>query len=564
MANAKKEPGSAGSLRKPKQKDHSPENPKFLSKGFPLLWFAILAFMLFGQSINFTYTYLDDHALILGNMNNLQSASYLSKAFGEDVFHTPSGQGFYYRPILTLSFMADAIAGKGSFSLFHFSNILYHILATFLLFLFLTEAGYERTKSFLFSLIFLVHPMVTQVVAWIPGRNDSLLAIFILGSFLFWLKYLKSNGSKYMILHLLFYLLALLTKENAIVLPLLIVLYSTTILRTPPKRYIIAGSGWIILTLVWITIRYQALGGQNGVSASAQILSVIKNLPALLPFLGKTLFPFDLSVYPVLADMKVSGILGVVTIAVLVFLVAITKPKSWLFYIFGILWFLAFLVPSFVSINDLAPKFSEHRSYLSLVGIILIVLECNPVKKADFSRKLPVSMVVILCLLYSVLTFLHTRYFKDQFLFWQNAVDTSPSNSFNYNNLGAMYFLSDNLEKAEPLFLKALEVNPAEPMANGNAGLICMRTERPAEAEKYYLEEIRINPKYDNVYYNLGLLYYNHSRFDEGILNWEKTLTINPYYADAYKALLFAYDKLQRKADYERIRLKAMENGIQQ
>ncbi|MCX6267394.1 MAG: tetratricopeptide repeat protein [Bacteroidetes bacterium] len=529
---------------------------------FPLLWFIIAAFVLFGQTIFFSYTYLDDHTLILNSMDKLKSASFLNKAFTEDVFHSPSGHGYYYRPILTLSFVADALIGNGSFVMFHFSNIVYHVLATFLLFLLFVELGYDRMRSFLFSLIFLVHPMVTQAVAWVPGRNDTLLAIFILGSFLFWLKYVKTSRIRFVWLHLLFYILALFTKENAVVLPILILLYSAVVMRTSSKKYLIAGTGWIVITAIWAVVRYQAIGGAKGVAFPTQILTIVKSLPAVLPFLGKAIFPFDLSVFPIFADMKISTIFGIVAIGIFAILISMTKPRRWFYYFFWFLWFLAFLVPSFVSINKQIPNFSEHRIYLSLAGILLMIMECNPVKKASFSRLGPILIVAGICLFFSALTFMHTRHFKDQFAFWQNAVNTSPSNAFNHNNLGAMYFLKGDLKKAEPLFRKALQINPHEPLANSNTGLICMRTGRPAEAEKYYLEEIRIYPAYDDVYFNLGLLYYNHARYDEGIRQWEKTLKINPSYADAYKALLFAYEKLNRKQDYKRISDKAKENGV--
>ncbi|MFZ4522201.1 MAG: tetratricopeptide repeat protein [Bacteroidales bacterium] len=536
--------------------------PWFLRKGYPLLWFAIVAFMLFMQTISFKYTYLDDQTLILGSMDKLKSVSYVTKAFNEDVFHAPSTRGFYYRPVLTLSFMADALTGGGNISMFHFSNIVYHILAAFLLFLFFVEAGFDRVKSFLFTLIFLVHPMVTQAVAWIPGRNDSLLAIFILGSFLFWLKYLKTGSVSHLLFHLVFYLVALFTKENAIVLPVLVIFYSVVVVRTPAKKYLFPAVGWILLTFFWAVVRNHALSGGNGVSFAEQLLSVVKNLPAVIPFLGKMLFPFDLSVFPILADMKVSTLLGIVAIVVLAVVAGITKPKRWLLYLFCISWFLGFLIPSFVSVNNLIRDFSEHRSYLSLVGILLFFIATDPVKKADFSKMMPVLAISGVGILFVILSFIHTRYFKDQFTFWQNAVDTSPTHAFNYNNLGAMYYLAGDLEKAEPLFRKALQINPAEPIANGNTGLVCMNTGRPAEAERYYLEEIRINPTYDHAYYNLGLLYYNQSKMEEGIQQWEKTLTVNPGYIDAYKALIFAYEKLNRAEDYRRIVLKAKENGI--
>lgn len=536
--------------------------PKLLGKGFPLLWFAIAAFILFGRSITFNYTYLDDQTLILNNLDKLRSASYFFKAFNEGVFHDPSGIGFYYRPVLTLTFMADAMIGKGIFSIFHFSNIVYHILATFLLFLFFIETGYDRKRSFLFGLLFLVHPLVVQAVAWVPGRNDPLLAIFILASFLFWLKYQKSGSKVFVFFHLLFYCIALFTKENAVVLPVLIIFSGIFIMHTPWKRYAIPALGWVVLTVGWAVIRHHVLGSANEVGLSTQFSSMFRNMPALVPFIGKVLFPFSLSVFPILADMKVPSILGIMAIAGLAGLIGTTRPKQWAYYFFGLLWFLAFLVPSFISFNNQIRDFSEHRSYLSLAGILLVIMECNPVKKTDFSRFIPVAAIAGVLVLFSVLTFLHLRNFRDQFAFWQNAVDTSPSHAFNYNNLGAMYYLNGDLEKAEQLYREALRINPNETMVNGNIGLVCMNTNRPAEAEKYYLEEIRINPHYDNVYYNFGLLYYNHSKYEEAIRLWEKTLTVNPGYTDAYRALLFTYEKLGKREDYERIAAKSRENGV--
>ena len=119
-----------------------------------------------------------------------------------------------------------------------------------------------------------------------------------------------------------------------------------------------------------------------------------------------------------------------------------------------------------------------------------------------------------------------------------------------------------NKAAAEKYFRKALDLNPSEPKANANVGLVLMNTGQFAEAEKYYKQEIAINPVYDNVYFNLGLLYYNHLDPEKGIQQWEKTLEVNPSYTDAYKALLFGYEKMGRRDDYQRVLAKAKENGV--
>ena len=547
---------------KPKKTASAETSPKLLSGAYPLLWFTIAAFILFGQSIAFNYTYLDDHNLVLFNLENLKSPSYFSKAFTEDVFHLPSVSSYYYRPVMTLSFMADAMIGNGSFGMFHFSNILYHILATFLLFLFFIELGFERIRVFLFSMLFLVHPLATQAVAWVPGRNDTLLAIFVLASFVAWIRYLKSGRMYLVILHLLCYALALLTKESAVMLPFMVVIFSWFVYKTPAKKFLIPGIGWLVLTITWAFTRFHVLGSEHGVAFSVQLISVIFGSPALLAYIGKAFFPFDLSVLPVLADLKLSMIFGAVAIVLTAWLAWLTKPKKWFYFFFGLLWFFAFLLPALVAIGAQVPNFSEHRIYLAMAGLLLVVMNCHDLKKPVSPKALPVSILTGILLLFSVLSFLHSRNFRDQFAFWQNAVTTSPTNGFNYKNLGGMYVQEGNMAEAEKCLRKALQLNPREPLANSDLGYVCVMTKRFAEGEKYYLEEIRLNPSYAHVHYNLGLLYYNQSRTDEAIVEWEKTISLNPLHDGAYKVLLTTYQNLNRRYDYQRIATMANQYGI--
>ncbi len=537
--------------------------PWFLRQYYPLLWLFIIGMLLFGRTIGFDYTYLDDHTLILANIEPLQHMSHLKRAFSEDVFRTATGGGYYYRPVLTISFMVDAMMGKGKFGMFHFSNIVYHILATWLFFVFLTKIGWEERKSLAFSVIFLVHPMITQAVAWVPGRNDTLLAIMVFGAFIAWIDYLDKRHLKYLLVHFALFALGMLTKESAIVVPVLVLLFTVWHLRIKTGRITLALAGWAIILVLWWVVRQAALGNENNVPFHLQMLSAFKNVPALLPFLGKMLFPVDLSVFPILADMKISSILGVVVLALLVMLWFFSRPRGLFFPLFGLAWFVVFLLPSFVSISGQIPNFSEHRGYLSLAGLMIYILSCDPVRHADFSRKIPLSMALLVALIFSVATFTHSRHFSDRFAFWQNAVDTSPSHAFNYNNLGAMYYLENDLEKAEPLFLKALSINPAEPMANSNAGLVAMRKNRPEEAERYYLEEIRINPRFDHVYYNLGLLYIRYNRVEEAVTQWKRNLEINPWYPDAYQALYQVYTQMNMPQARQELVLQANRYGIQ-
>ncbi|UCD55136.1 MAG: hypothetical protein JSV93_06410, partial [Candidatus Omnitrophota bacterium] len=169
----------------------------------PILLIACLGFLVYSQTLFFDFTYLDDNVLILGNRKFLSKLSNIPQAFRQDVFF--SYEDAYYRPLLTISFILDAqlpfalypspkpspqrgegrVRGRGEqgkgFS-YHLTNIVIHLLAACLLFLLLIKLKYREGLAIFFSLIFTVHPVLTQAVAWLPGRNDSLLAVFIFSS----------------------------------------------------------------------------------------------------------------------------------------------------------------------------------------------------------------------------------------------------------------------------------------------------------------------------------------------------------------------------------------------
>ena len=181
---------------------------------FVILLFTTLPFL---HTIFFSFSPLDDAVLILGRLEWLQDYKNIYSIFTEPLF---AGIGnYYYRPILILTFMIDAITGGGSPVSFHISNIVFHTIASLLVFEIFKKFELSNLVSILAALIFILHPVNISAISWIPGRNDTLLTIFILTSFLQWIKYLKSGNNKYLIFHLISYLIALLTKENATIFP---------------------------------------------------------------------------------------------------------------------------------------------------------------------------------------------------------------------------------------------------------------------------------------------------------------------------------------------------------
>ncbi len=233
----------------------------FFSGWCPYLLIAIIGFFVYFRAIFLNFTYLDDAQLIIGNYNFLHHPVNFITAFtrGAFLFY----QDAYYRPLLTVSFMIDSIFMNTEPIpwIYHLTNIAYHLIAACLVFLLLTRLKYPKPLSLFFSLIFTVHPVLTQAVAWIPGRNDSLLAIFTLSSFLFFLSHIQTQKIKYLLLHLIFFTLALFTKESALLIPLVCLIYSLLIARRHllTRENSFLGLGWLSLTTFWFYLRSEAL-----------------------------------------------------------------------------------------------------------------------------------------------------------------------------------------------------------------------------------------------------------------------------------------------------------------
>lgn len=514
----------------------------FSNKWTPFMIIAILGFVIYFQAFFFNFTYLDDNVLILDNQYFLSKLTNIFQSFFADVFHLFNSSAFYYRPLLTISFIFDYQIGGASPFIYHFTNVGLHILTTCLLFVFFKKLDYRKDLAFLFSIIFLVHPVLTQAVAWIPGRNDSLLAVFILSIFIFFVKYLKEEKIKNLILSLLFFGLALFTKESAISILPIMVFYFCFIYQGKKlffnKFYFFIGS--VGIAVLWAILRGSVLENSILITPILIIKSIYINFLAIPQFIGKIFFPFNLGVLPIIQDT--TFVYGIISIILLLIIFFFTKIKRWNFILFGIMWFFAFLLPAFIRpYSDIIADFLEHRLYVPIIGIFIILLETDLIKKINLKKKSTLIIIGSLILVFSIITIMHSRNFVNKLAFWENAAKNSPHHPLAHRNLGAMKYLDGDMDNAEKESEIALELNPSEQMAHNNLGLIYVNKNKLKEAEEEYKKEIEINPYYDSVYFNLGLLYWQQKRYDEAISNWKKTLEINPNYVDAINALAIYY-----------------------
>jgi hypothetical protein len=200
--------------------------------GLALSGVAAFTFLLYAQTLSFSFTYLDDKELVLDDAAFLGDISHAVDAFRRDVFSSGSPA---YRPLLAVSLMLDAQLGGTSPYAYHFANVVWHALATCAVVTVLRRLRYPLRAAGVGALLFGSHPALVPAVAWIPGRNDSLLALFALLASLALSAWSEGRRWLVFVLHQAAFAAALFTKETALVLPLLWVAHRRWVATERPR-----------------------------------------------------------------------------------------------------------------------------------------------------------------------------------------------------------------------------------------------------------------------------------------------------------------------------------------
>jgi len=508
---------------------------KPVKQGILLLILIGVIFCLYFPVLNYKFTNNDDTALIKDNYEFLTKPSNFGKLFTQSVFQNTFKSGdSYYRPILSLSYFIDTqIAGK-HYWFFYLTDILLHIACCILLLLLLQKLSYDRMRSFFFTLIFAVHPVLVQSVAWLPGRNDTLLALFAILSLYFLISFHESKNKKFLLFHFVFFIIALFTKETAIFLPFLYLLYLIIYANANQKISIVKKIsnvqfeiiGWLAVIIVFMIIRRNVLGDALGLPLSFTLTNFFNNLPAIIQYIGKIVIPVHLNTMPVLQDVPIFyGLLVLIAMAVLIWK---TKNRNSKKIIFGFLWLLIFLMPAILRTSSyIETLFLEHRLYFPMIGFIIICLEIDPIKKIDFNTtKIRIIFSLVIAAFFAI-AWIHREDYKDEYHYWKSAADGSPHSSAALRGLASYYQINGQKDKAEKMYIECLKLNPDILEVRNNLGRIYMDNGNDSLAEILFLEEIDINPMTSMAYYNLGHIRFGQGKFAEAETMMRKSLAID-------------------------------------
>ncbi len=538
-----------------KKKNTRPINlnePWYVRYAIP--FFALLIFAIYARSLSLGYTYLDDTVFMFDKGPENEHFSNIFYAFLEGTFGV---KDVYYRPLFRITFILERqflfLFPEENFAdnairLAHFIEIILHIISVSLLFKLLQRFSFSKSSAFFWCSAFSVHPVLTMAVAWIPGRNDLMLSIFLISFFLYFFEYLETKKQKHLFWQFIFLMLALLTKESGVFIPFAAIFYLFLFNKKNllSKNMLLIYTVWMVQLVCWFFLRQHIIDPkQVNQTFNETISTAIERVPGLIQYIGKIFLPVNLTVYPTVADT--SFLYGLIAIGVIIILISLNKNRNWKMILFGLGWFVLFIFPFFFVPKRINDALYEHRLYIPMIGMILISKEAIPFITNLFSEVYKYLIGAFL-ILYSIMTINYMKYFNDEISYYTKAVKDSPSSAYATKMLGVRLVYKSKEEEAIPYFIKAYELDSTQMYTRYFlAKLIYEKQGNYKEAKRLLQEEIKLSPTFTENYFELAFIAFKENDYNSMIFNLKKVVELQPADKMVNNNLLKAYLDIKNK-----------------
>ncbi|MGA7685056.1 MAG: tetratricopeptide repeat protein [Terriglobales bacterium] len=492
-------------------------------------------------TLAFGFVY-DDKPVIVDNIS-IRSWGSLSHDFVPRLssLNAAHAASTFYRPIgllwLRLNYVCFGLNPEG----WHFAMLAGHVLTTYLVFAVVKKLTTHRATAAIAALLFGLHPVHTENVAWLSSVGDLLMSAFLIGSFLAYLKFReRAKPILWMAVSLLLFVLALLSKETAAVFPLLIFSFAITSgfaitslpeekanekanendkakfekpsLTSALKRALVSVPYFIVLA-AYLAFRLPLLHGLASPLTPLPLTTMFFTWPSVIWFdLKHLLFPLSSSEFyslayvtgPVFAAFLLPALFVVVALIAAAY--GISKLSNPGLGFFALLWVFAPILPT-LYLRAVAPDNFVHDRFLYLPSFGIVLLIALAIEQVSIPREprstlgsiewsaVKWSTVAILAAAAFVATVSYQLQWANNILLYSSGVKSAPQNLTVKDNLANALSDSGHYESAIPLYLSVLQQNPAFWSSNYNLGYAYYRTGRFPEAEDYLTRAIRIDDR---------------------------------------------------------------------
>ncbi len=465
-----------------------------------------------------------------------------------DALWAPSmATGATGRPMVNLSLALNYAVGGLDVQSYHIFNTLLHSLAALTLFGLLRRSllspmmpeQFIRSSlslSFVMAALWSLHPLLTESVTCVIQRTELLGSLFYLLTLYTFVRSLESNAVRWQTLSVLACLVGMASKEIMVTAPVIVLLYDRTFVTGDFKKaWSMRWRYYYALSLTWVLLGFLVFSSENrsgvaglglGVSAWDYALTQCRGI---ILYIKLALWPHPLLVdYGAGVIQKASEVWwqGILLLALVAgtFVALVRKPKIG----FLAFTFFSILAPSSSFIPLITQTIAEHRMYLPLAAIVVLVIGGLHYRWPKWT----VPAALGLALLATVGTIRRNQDYRSELSLWEDTVEKFPDNARARLNLGGCYARVGRLDEAIAEFQAGIRVKPGYAEAEFCLGNAFAEQERFDTAVKHYQQAVGFRPDYAEAHYALANALVRTGKMDEALEHYQNACRLDPNRAD--------------------------------
>lgn len=492
----------------------------------------LLTFIVFYPSLNNALTNWDDPRYLNDNpLIRKLDWEHIKRIFTEIYFGN-------YQPLHILSYAIEYNFYKLDPSGYHTTSVIMHLICTWLVYRFVLILTGRKPVALITALLFGIHPLHVESVAWAAERKDLLYAMFFLGSLICYVRFIKKGAKiKFFIFSFLLFGLSILSKAMAASLPPVLILLDIFYKRKFTPLLVLEKVPFFALAI------FMGYVAASTVSETGQVSLNVFTLPEriliacfnLVTYIWKLILPVNLSAFYPYPPRSAGSLpwyfyTGPVIVAgVLFFVIRSLRKTNIIFFSAG------FFVVCIILVLQLFPVgptiISERYSYLPSVGFFFLIAWyfIEVIRKKSSFRTPLIAGLAAYSLFLCVQTFQRNEVWKDSMTLWTDVLDQFPHVGTALNNRGNIYGKErGDLDRAMEDFNMSIRYDPMYENSYANRGIVyCMRG-KPELGIQDFTKAIELHPGYFDALYNRALTYSQLGKLDSAITDFNEIEKTTP------------------------------------
>jgi len=462
-----------------------------------------------------------------------------------------------YHPLTILVYAIEyhffGLSEKG----FHAVNLVLHLANVVLVFYAVSLLSGKIEIAAIASLLFGIHPLHIESVAWISELKDLLSTGFFLASWISYFRYLNGFRKKYLLLSILFFTISLLSKAMAVSLPFILLLTDYLKDRKITAKVFFEKIPFFLLALLFGVIAVFAQQSSGAVMDAGVYVSLPLRIVfacfSFISYLSKLLLPIHLSNYYPYPTRGGGDVPVIYFINVVFFLALIVAAYYSLRYskkiFFGLAFFCVTILPVLQLLQVGGAMMADRYSYIPSIGIFYLAgVELYHLWKKNNAnlKTVAAALLTLAVIFYSAKTYARCEVWKSDISLWTDVINQYQTIEIAYYNRGLLFEKDNKYDEAIKDYSAAIQLTPNYFNALHNRALMLQKKGNYNEALSDFSKAIALRPDSVNVLVNRANLLLNLKRNEEAIKDYNQAITIQPDFPNSYFNRAVAFSAMEK------------------